>query len=165
MKWAFDNWQFSGVAAFATGMPKGVSLSLSDGADLTGGGDGTTVVLTGDPTLPADQRTFERWIDTSMFRRPAKGEVGSGSAATNAAFRGPGVSNWELTFFKNIPIKERVKLQFRWEMCNAFNHTQFTGLNTAAQFDAKGNMVNTAFGQLSSARDPRIQQMSLRISF
>jgi hypothetical protein len=50
-------------------------------------------------------------------------------------------------------------------MYNAFNHTQFNGVNTTAQFDAKGAMVNTAFGQITSARDPRIQQMSLRVTF
>ena len=70
-----------------------------------------------------------------------------------------------MTFVKNIPIREKVKFQFRWEMYNAFNHTQFTGANSTAQFDAKGSLVNTAFGQLNSARDPRIQQMSLRVSF
>ena len=121
--------------------------------------------MSANPALPKDQRTFDRWIDPRVFSRPAKGDVGSGSAATNAAFRGPGVNNFEMTFVKSIPIKEKVRLQFRWEMYNAFNHTQFTGVNTTAQFDAKGNLVNTAFGQLSSARDPRIQQMSLRISF
>ena len=76
-----------------------------------------------------------------------------------------GINNWDLTFFKNIPVKEKLAFQFRWEMYNAFNHTQYNGVNTTAQFDAKGAMVNTAFGQISSARDPRIQQMSLRVTF
>ena len=50
-------------------------------------------------------------------------------------------------------------------MYNAFNHTQFNGVNTTAQFDARGALVNQQFGQITSARDPRIQQMSLRIRF
>jgi hypothetical protein len=161
----FDNWQFSGIAAFATGLPKGVGLSLSDGADLTGGGDGTTVVMTANPALAADKRTVDRWIDTSVFQRPARGQIGSGAAATLNAFRGPGVANFDFTFFKNIPVTERVKFQVRWEMYNAFNHTQFTGLNTTAQFDAAGRQINGAFGQVTGTRDPRIQQLSLRVSF
>jgi hypothetical protein len=165
VKAIFDNWQFSGIAAFATGLPKGVTLSLSDGADLTGGGDGTTVVMASNPTLPSDQRTVDRWFDTSVFQRPAKGSIGNGAAATVNAFRGPGVCNFDFTFFKNIPIKERVSFQFRWEMYNAFNHTQFTGVNTTAQFDAAGKQINGAFGQLNATRDPRVQQISLRLTF
>lgn len=163
--WVFDNWQYSGIASFATGTPRGVSLSLSDGADLTGGGDGNTVVMTADPTLPKDQRTFDRFFNTSVFARPAKGAIGSGAGASVNAFRGPGISNWDMTFVKNIPVKEKVSFQFRWEMYNVFNHTQPTSLNTTAQFNAAGSQINTAFGQVTGTRDPRVQQMSLRVSF
>jgi hypothetical protein len=165
VKAVFDNWQFSGIASFATGLPKGVGLTLTDGADLTGGGDGTSVVMTANPTLSSSQQTVDRFFDTTVFQRPAKGSIGTGAGATVNAFRGPGVANFDFTFFKNIPIKERVKFQLRWEMYNAFNHTQFTGVNTSAQFDATGKQINGAFGQLNATRDPRIQQMSLRLSF
>jgi len=165
VKWVFDNWQFSGICAFVSGAPQGVSLSLADGADLTGGGDGTTVVMTGRAILPKSERTFSRFFNTSVFARPAKGERGSGAAATRYAFRGPGTNNWDLTFFKNIPLKERVNFQFRWEMYNAFNHTQFSGVDTTARFDAQGRQINTRFGELTSARSARIQQLALRISF
>lgn len=165
VKWVFDNWQFSGIMSMISGSPRGVGLSLSDGADLTGGGDGTTAVLTAPAMLSKSERTFDRFFNTSAFARPAKGNTGSGAASSVYAFRGPGINNWDLTFFKTIPVKEKVAFQFRWEMYNAFNHTQFNGVNTTAQFDAKGAIVNTAFGQITSARDPRIQQMSLRLTF
>jgi hypothetical protein len=70
-----------------------------------------------------------------------------------------------MTFVKNIPVKEKVSFQFRWEMYNVFNHTQPTSLNTTAQFNAAGSQINTAFGQVTGTRDPRVQQMSLRVSF
>ncbi len=164
-KLMFDNWQVSGIASFVSGSPRGVGLSLSDGADLTGGGDGNTAVMTGPAMLSKSERTFDRFFNTSVFARPAKFERGAGAAASAYAFRGPGINNWDLTVFKNIPVKEKLAFQFRWEMYNAFNHTQYNGVNTTAQFDAKGAMVNTAFGQITSARDPRIQQMSLRVTF
>ncbi|MCS7314727.1 MAG: carboxypeptidase regulatory-like domain-containing protein [Bryobacterales bacterium] len=164
-KWILDNWQMSGICAFVSGSPRGVSLSLADGADLTGGGDGNTVVMTGKAILPKSQRTFSRFFDTGVFARPARGERGSGAAATRYAFRGPGINNWDLTFFKNIPVKERVSFQFRWEMYNAFNHTQFNGVDATARFDAQGRQINTRFGEITSSRSPRIQQLSLRISF
>ena len=165
VKWVLDNWQFSGICAFVSGAPQGVSLSLADGADLTGGGDGTTVVMTGKAILPKSERAFSRFFNTDVFARPARGQRGSGSGATRYAFRGPGTNNWDLTLFKNVPLKERVNFQFRWEMYNAFNHTQFSGVDTTARFDAQGRQINTRFGELTSARSARIQQLSLRISF
>jgi hypothetical protein len=40
------------------------------------------------------------------------------------------------------PIREGVKFQLRFEGYNAFNDTQFSGLNTAAKFDLQGNQVS-----------------------
>jgi hypothetical protein len=164
-KLVLDDWQISGIAAFVSGSPRGVGLSLTDGADLSGGGDGTTVVMTGPAMLSKGERTFDRFFNTSVFARPARLDRGAGAAASVYAFRGPGINNWDLTFFKNIRLREKMSFQFRWEMYNAFNHTQFNGVNTTAQFDAAGRLVNTQFGQITSARDPRIQQLSLRVSF
>jgi hypothetical protein len=50
-------------------------------------------------------------------------------------------------------------------MYNAFNHTQFSALDTAARFDAQGRQVNTQFGQFTAARSPRIMQFALRFNF
>ena len=50
-------------------------------------------------------------------------------------------------------------------MYNAFNHTQWSGVDSTARFDAAGNRVNAQFGQVTSARDARVIQMSLRFSF
>jgi len=42
---------------------------------------------------------------------------------------------------------------------------RLTSVNTTAQFDKSGNPIDGQFGQVTGARDPRVQQMSLRISF
>lgn len=77
-------------------------------------------------------------------------------------YRRPGQSNWDISFFKNIPLlSEKKKLQFRWEMYNAFNHTQFDAVDNTARFDAQGRQVNTRFGEIIGAR----MQASLRFSF
>jgi carboxypeptidase family protein/TonB-dependent receptor-like protein len=181
VKAIFDHWQTSGIYAWATGFPRGVSLTLTDGADLTGGGDGvpsilgstgqsgnvtgTTAVLTGSARLSGEQQNFYHWFNTSVFRRPQVGERGSGAAATRDAFRAPGINNWEMSFFKNIRVKERLAFQIRWEMYNAFNHTQFSDLDVGARFDASGKQTNTQFGQITAARNPRIQQLALRFTF
>ena len=93
---------------------------------------------------------------------PAKGTFGN-SAKT--VIRGPGVNNWDIAIFKNFPVRERLRLQFRWELYNCFNHTQFSGLDTTARFDAAGKQVNARFGEFTAARNPRIMQFALRFYF
>ena len=57
--------------------------------------------------------------------------------AARSVIRLPGINNFDLTAFKNFHVKERVNTQFRAEFYNAFNHTQFTSVNTTARFDAQ----------------------------
>jgi len=78
----------------------------------------------------------------------------------------PGLNNWDLTFLKKIPLRnERRSLQFRWEMYNAFNHTQYFGVDGTARFDPAGNQVNQLFGQVTSTRLPRLMQFGLHLYF
>ncbi len=67
--------------------------------------------------------------------------------------------------FKNIPLRERLKFQFRWEMYNVWNNTQFLSYDTGARFDPQGVQVNARFGELTSASSPRQMQFSLRLLF
>ena len=158
----FDNWRLSGVATFSTGRPTGVSFSTVDGADLTGGGDGIRIVMNGDPRLPKSERTFDQWFDTSAFARPEKGTIGN---SQRNPLRKPGTNNFDLSFFKEVPVTERARFQLRWEMYNAFNHTQFSGYNTSARFDAAGNQISATFGRVNSAAGARTMQGSLRFMF
>jgi hypothetical protein len=162
VRFVFDNWQISGIVSLLSGAPFGIGYSTVDGADITGGGDGSRVVVTGKADLPKGDRTLTRYFNTSVFARPAQGTYGN---APKDVFRGPGLNNWDLSIFKNFPIKERIHFQFRWEMYNAWNHAQFTGLDNAARFDAAGAQVNTRFGALTATRDPRTMQGSLRLQF
>ena len=57
-----------------------------------------------------------------------------GNAGVNVC-RNPGMNNWDLAVGKRVPIwKEGRYIQFRTELFNAFNHTQFSGLDTGTQF-------------------------------
>ncbi len=163
VRWVLDNWQVSGIVALVSGQPSGVGFSTTDGADLNGGGDGTRIVVTGKAPLPHGERTFERWFNTAVFARPARGDAGN---APKDVFRGPGHNNWDISVVKNVPVlSEQRYLQFRWEMYNAFNHTQFSGVDSTARFDPQGNQVNARFGQVTSTRSARVMQVSLRFSF
>jgi hypothetical protein len=159
----FDNWNFSGITSFAVGFPRAVTFTTSDGADITGGGDGVRTVIVGDANLPSGDRGVNRWFNTAAFARPAQGTYGNAGPVN---FRGPGVNNWNLNFAKRIPVsKETRAIETRVEMYNAFNHTQFSGVVTAAQFDPTGKQIAGRFGQVNAARNPRIIQVALRFSF
>lgn len=160
---AMDNWQISGVTTFASGFPLGIGFTTVDGADITGGGDFSRINVTGKAQLPFGEREFLRFFNPTVFARPVRGSAGN---APRDVVRGPGIANWDLSVFKNFPLfGESRYLQFRAEGYNAFNHTQFSGLNTTARFDAAGNQVNTQFGQVTATRQPRIMQLSLSIRF
>ena len=174
-----DNWQISGLTTLGSGTPVYVTYTTVDGADITGGGDttrfnggpGATTPtagsgvpnLVGDPTLPSSQRSLTQWFNTAAFARPARGEAGN---SPKDVIRGPGVTSSDVTFFKNIPFgASGRRLQLRWEIYNVFNQVQFATVDSTARFDAAGNQVNTRFGQVITARAPRVMQIALRVVF
>jgi hypothetical protein len=68
------------------------------------------------------------FVDASCFARPlVRGEIGN---ASRNMIRRPGVINSDLAFFKNVRLREKLRLQFRWETYNLFNHTNFNDIDT-----------------------------------
>lgn len=160
---ALDGWQLSGITTFASGLPSGIGFSTVDAVDLNGGGDGTRIIVTGKSQLPYGDRTFSRFFDPDVFARPARGDFGN---APKDVIRRPGITNHDISIFKIFPVgSEKRYLQLRWEMYNAFNQTQYSGLDTTARFDVQGRQVNTRFGEVISTRSPRRMQASLRFTF
>ena len=162
---AFDDWQISGITSFVSGAPSGIGVSLTATTDITGSPTDTAarVVLIGNPTIAKSERTFSRNFNTEAFAPPAIGTFGNGA---KDLVRGPGINNWDISLFKKIALPvEKLKLQFRGELYNAFNHTQFSAFDTAARFDAQSKQTNARFGEFTSARQPRRMQLALRLSF
>jgi hypothetical protein len=79
------------------------------------------------------------------------GNVGKGS------IRGPGLWDWDMSLHKNIPVAESMRLQFRAEAFNVFNHVNLGDPGTTV--DAGG------FGSIQSAADPRIGQLAMKLIF
>jgi hypothetical protein len=134
-----------------------------DGADITGSAEGARIDVIGNASLPKSGRTFYRNFNTDAFARPAAKSFGN--AGVNI-LQGPGINNWDINVGKRMPLfSESRFIQFRSEFFNAFNHTQFSGLNTTARFDAAGKQVDSTFGSFTAARSPRIIQLSLKVVF
>lgn len=161
---ALDNWQVSGITTLASGTPQQVSQSTTTGIDLTGGGDGQRINITGNPRLPHGDRTVDHQFNTSVFTMAGLGDPGN---AARDIYRGPGLIVSDATLFKNIPIRgEHRALQLRWEVYNIFNHANFSSVDNTARFNpATGAQTNLTFGRATAARNPRLMQVSVRFSF
>jgi hypothetical protein len=99
-------------------------------------------------------QTAQEWFNTAAFAAPAYGHFGN---AANGSLYGPGMWDVDMSIYKDFRVTERDKFEFRAEAFNMFNHTNFNGVQT--NFGA-GN-----FGQVTSARDPRIFEFALRFEF
>ncbi|MBI2686327.1 MAG: TonB-dependent receptor [Acidobacteria bacterium] len=114
--------------------------------------------------LSSEQRTLDRWFDTSLFPRVA------GPAPftlRNFPTRFPdvrfmGVNNWDFSLSKDFVLFERIKTQMRADAINAFNHPYFTQLNGGAP-----NVTSATFGQLAPAQNnaPRVIYLEFRFTF
>ena len=58
---------------------------------------------------------------------------------------------------KTFQLAERFRLRYQADFFNAFNVTNFTGLNV--------NLASSAFGTLPTAYPPRNIQMQLKLTF
>lgn len=162
-RWVLNDWQISGILTFQSGAPVGVGYSQVVPQDLSGTPSfGPRILVVSDPVLPKSEKSFARNFRQDAFRLPDRLTYGTMS---KTLLRGPGINNWDIAIFKNIPVSERFKLQVRAELYNAFNHTQFAAFDATARFDPSGAQINQQFGQFTSARDPRLVQLSARVQF
>jgi hypothetical protein len=166
---AFDGWQLSGITSFTSGQPLGLGYSLVVAQDLTGAsgaGVDSRVVLTGNPVLPKGDRTELRHFNTDVVQPPTRDNFGIGNAPKDP-IRGPGLNVFDISLFKNFALgsNEARRLQFRLETYNAFNHSNFNAVDTAARFDAQGRQVNGRFGQYTNTLDARRIVLGVKVYF
>jgi hypothetical protein len=82
------------------------------------------------------------FVDASAFRIPDPGSNGIG----RNMFRGTGYWNADISLQKVIPLNERVRLQFRAETFNTFNHPSFE--TPTASTGGSNQIINTRFAQV-----------------
>ena len=154
----FGGWQLSGITTYAAGTPLTVTTTGIDPAALGFLGpsaSGPRPDLIGDPNSGAPH-TIAQWFNTSAFAEVPTGVTRPGNAGRGVVL-GPGYGRWDLTLGKNVKIRETIKLQFRAEMFNIFNHTNPSSVNTTR--------TSTLFGQVTGTRDPRLVQLGLKFYF
>ena len=147
------NWQMSGATTFAKGLPMVITTTCSTVIP----GIGCTALRTRDPVLPAEERSINRYFDTTAFGTPPAFSMGSDSR-TEPRLRIPGINNFDIGISRNQRFREnRVNMQFRAELFSAFNHTQLGAPN--------GSTTSPDFGRITSAGGTRTIQLGLRLSY
>ena len=80
-------------------------------------------------------------------------------------FQLPGIVNTNMSVFKNFAMGGTKRMQLRWEVYNLLNQVNWSTINTNAQFNPAGQMVNASFGQATAARSARVMQGAIRFTF
>ncbi len=151
-------WQFSGITRIWSGRPFDVVMS-QDVAGI-GGTQNQRPDVVGNPNGP---RTVEEFFNRAAFARPKSGTFGN---MGRNSLRGPGVNKWDMSLFKNFRVTEQVKLQFRSEFFNVFNHPSFSTIGTSLTTTTAGvNPALNNFAVVTGTRDARVLQFALKLSF
>jgi Carboxypeptidase regulatory-like domain/TonB-dependent Receptor Plug Domain len=154
---AFGEWQVGGIWTLQSGAPFTVNLST----DVANNGEPLSAPsqrpnLTCNPN--SGSRTTLEWFNTSCFAAPAPFTYGN---AGRDIVTGPGLDDFDATVQKEFPVRESMRLQFRLDVFDFFNHPNFNAPVGAGRTFS----TSSSFGQITSANDPREMQFSLRLAF
>jgi hypothetical protein len=156
------NWQFNGITSIRSGQPYNLSIS-GDLANTGNTGDYLRPNVVSDPVL--SNPTPARWFNTDAYQfptpLPGSTVLGYGNVGRHPPYaRTDGVTNFDLSVFRQFPFGEGKFVEFRAEFFNAFN---------TPVFDAPdANLSSTRFGVVSSTLStiPERQiQFGLKIVF
>jgi len=153
-----NDWAVSGITQFQSGFP--VRLDTEDDNELV-----ASVFFLG-TAAPQRVAPFQKldpkknggfWFDPNDFQDPPLGQFNDGTQRTICC--GPGLQQWDFSVHKKLLLSESKYFQFRAEIFNVFNHTNF--------FNPDGHFSDgpTAFGRITQAQDPRLVQFALKFFF
>src|SRR5271170_6964479 len=153
-------WAVNGIYAYQSGQPFTINCPVTTAAGL-----GCFANVVPGQGLYAGPHNHTQWLNPNAFAQPALATAigqtdysvlgGGGQQA-----RGPSFSNLDSSVFKYFNFTETVRLQFRAEFFNTFNHPQF---------GQPGNLNFTTpvgFSSITSTRNnPRLIQLALKLFF
>ncbi len=157
-------WQLNGILTAMSGTP----FTVFDSNDVSqqGGAPEITGFSANRPNLVAGEnpnsgpRNVGAWLNANAFARitpdPNSPVQQFGSEGRNVAL-GPRYTNWDFAASKNIRLTESKDLQFRAELFNLLNHTNFHLPNS--------DISSPTFNQILAAEPPRLVQFALKFLF
>lgn len=151
-----SGWQVSGITTFQTGSPFNLFPCCIDYSNTGQYFFALRPNINGPVNYLNPRRPGNLFFDPSVFSVPELGTFGNAARGVTV---GPGINNFDIALMKDFSIWENVKLQFRSDMSNAFNHAQFT-----SPFSEIGPGITQA-GTVTSTTPPRRIQLALRVLF
>jgi Carboxypeptidase regulatory-like domain len=142
-------WQTTGIFTIKQGFPLSIS-SPGNGLNYFGAGQNVDVVGNYHISNPS----INKWFNTSAFALAAPWTLGN-APRYFSDLRAPRYNNWDMGIQKYIPIHENIRLQFRVDFFNAFNHPQFYAPNMTYN--------SGEFGKITEAFTPRLTQAVLKL--
>ena len=144
------NWQVNGILNLRSGQPFNVNVA----GDIPNTGENDVRPNLVGNAIPA-QQTVQQWLLASAFAPPAQYTFGN---LGRNVFRTDWGRNLDLSVFRQFPIRELLRLEFRAE---AFNLT-----NTPVFAAPASNISYPNFGQISSTiNSGRQVQFALKLLF
>jgi hypothetical protein len=156
------NWQVNGIFTAMSGTPFTVfdsnDVSLQGQAPEISGFSSNRPNVVGNPN--SGPRTAAQWFNVSAFQQivqdPNSPVEQFGNEGRNAVL-GPKYVNWDFSALKNIRLTETKQLQFRGELFNVLNHTNFRL--------PVSDIESATFGQVQTDVSPRVIQVALKFLF
>lgn len=156
-----SGWQLSGILSSYSGVPINVNTGF-DRADFGSGNTPRPNYVAGCNPYSGAQTVFE-WFNPACYTIEPVGQFGDTGRDT---LRGPRFFDTDVSLAKETIIREQIKLQFRAEIFNIFNHENL-GLPNNNVFSASG-APNASAGVITSSNPgstPRQIQFGLKLTF
>src|SRR5438309_3091077 len=156
---ALGGWQVSGLIGVQTGTPFSVTngTDFSDAAGVANGvGSGSFADKVGDPRsgVTRGSDVGPRLYNPDAFAAPQG--LTFGHSGRNS-LTNPRRTNFDMSLFKRFAIKESAAFEFRWDLFNIFNHTQFNGID--------GSLGSSTFLEATGAHRARTMQFGAKLVF
>jgi hypothetical protein len=157
---ALGGWHLDGIATLMSGTP----FTVFDSNDVSAQGSAPEITgfssqrpnLIGNPNNGPHSVTD--WLNASAFQRldlvANAGQFGTEGRNVNI---GPGYANWDFAALKDIKLTESKQLQFRVELFNFLNHTNFRLPDS--------DISSPTFNQILAAQPARQVQFALKFTY
>jgi outer membrane receptor protein involved in Fe transport len=159
-QWGLGGWQLDGIATLMSGTP----FTVFDSNDVAAQGSAPEITgfsaqrpnLVGNPNN--GPRTVSAWLNASAYQRldtvANAGQFGTEGRNVNT---GPAYSDWDFAALKNFKVTESKQIQFRAELFNIQNRTNFHLPDS--------DISSPTFNHILEADPPRQVQFALKFMY
>jgi hypothetical protein len=157
---ALEGWSWSGIVVLQSGFPFDIFAPGID-SDATGATQRADFNPNG-TKVPVTMPLTQTGPNVGLFSFPAFG--GPGNLGRNR-FVGPGYKNFDMVIAKNTKISERVRLEFRSEFYNVFNHPNFQQPDNFISDGAAFGQSTAEVGRNDGTTGARQLQFGMKLHF